>query len=200
MQALLSQPRLLGPPPASVWGAPVLDLTLEDLSQLEKLLASSPHNRQLCVGGDTLNALLALLPEFPETERRATFLRIIRHLGHHRFTVHNTRFVLAAVARHLDAAAAGAAAPTSLSAIAAPPVATNSALELLRLFGDLLAGISGPGEMPSFWDMGAGGMRVPSLPYLLPPVPLTLASILARHPFASQSWVPLASTCPPSAS
>lgn len=171
MQALLTQPRLLGPPPASVWGAPVLELTLEALSQLEKLLASSPHNRQLCVGsGGTLNALLALLPQFPDDERRAAFLHVIRHLGHHRFTVHNTRFVLAAVARHLDAAAAAAATPTSLSASGTPPLATSatsatsvaatsSALELLRLLGDVLAGTSGPAEMPSFWDMGAGGMR-----------------------------------------
>ena len=51
--------------------------------------------------------------------RMVRALRIIRLLGNHRFTVHNMRFVLAAVARNLDAAA-GSDGGASTSAATSP--------------------------------------------------------------------------------
>ena len=98
--------------------------------------------------GDTLNAALTLLPRFGDAVRRSIALRIIRYLGNHRFTVHNTRFVLAAVMRHLDEASSG------------DGEAARSALELLQLLGDVLAGsaYSAAVDLPAFWDMGDGVM------------------------------------------
>ena len=126
------------------------ELNMRDLAELEaveKLLAISPHNRQLCTsGGDTLNTILAQLPRLEDASRRAIVLRIIRHLGNHRFTVHNTRFFLAAVAQ-LEAAHSAGSAP-----------AASAALELLQLMGDIFAGASGPAELPAFWDMSVGIM------------------------------------------
>lgn len=122
--------------------------TLTELESFEALLAASPHNRQLSTLGDALNLAVAQLPRIENASCRAAVLRIIRHMGSHRFTVHNTRYVLAAVARletaHAAAGAAGAAAG-------------SSALELLQLMGDVLAAATGP-ELPAFWDMGVGVM------------------------------------------
>ena len=147
MQALLTEARLLGPPPPAVFAEGLASLTLEDLKTVERLLASSPHNRQLCSEGGALNSALALLPRFDDAPRRAAALRIIRHLGNHRFTVHNMRFVLAAVARNLDAAAGSDGGAS-----------TSAALELLQLMVDVLASSPGPAELPAFWDMGVGVM------------------------------------------
>ena len=131
MEALLSsQPqRLLAPPPSSVWSS-VASLSLAQLQQLEGLLASSPHNRQCCVrGSETVNVLLGLLPSFGhgDADRRAVLQRIIRHLGQHRFTVHNTRFILAAVVRFLATATAEDSAKSAAAAA--------EALRLLELLG-----------------------------------------------------------------
>ena len=149
LASLLTSSRLLAPPPASVFAVQFASLSLSDLEAMERMLASSPHNRQLCTGGDALNAALALLPRFEDAPRRAAALRIVRHLGRHRFTVHNTRFVLAAVARHLqeasDAAEGGGAAGTA-----------EHALELLQFMGDVLSAAPGPADLPAFWDMGVG--------------------------------------------
>ena len=158
MQALLEQARLLAPPPPSVWST-VSSLSLAQLQQLERLLASSPHNRQCCVGGsNTVNVLLGLLPSFgrDDADRRAALRRIIRHLGQHRFTVHNTRFVLAAVMRFLATSAATAEAAAAPSTTAS--ASSAEALELLELLGEILTFTAGPAEMPAFWDMGAGVM------------------------------------------
>ena len=95
MQALLTETRLLASPPPAVFSEQLATLSEAELATVERLLASSPHNRQVCSVGDTLNAALTLLPRFGDAARRAIALRIIRHLGSHRFTVHNTRFVLA---------------------------------------------------------------------------------------------------------
>ena len=150
MQALLTEQRLLASPPAAVFSEQLATLSEQELATVEKLLASSAHNREVCTVGDTLNAALSLLPKFEDDARRAVALRIIRHLGNHRFTVHNTRFVLAEVMRHLDAAANGAESAAEASA----------ALELLQLMGDVLVGSarSAAVDLPAFWDMGVGVM------------------------------------------
>ena len=76
---------------------------INQLTEIEKSLASSPHIRQsYSSGDDTLNKAVTQLPRFKDAESRTVAIRIIRHLANHRFTVHNTRFVLAAVARHLQ--------------------------------------------------------------------------------------------------
>ena len=153
MQALLTEERLLNAPPPSVFSEQLAQLSEAELATVEKLLASSPHNRQVCTLGDSLNAALALLPHIEEGARRASALRIIRHLGNHRFTVHNTRFVLAEVMRRLEEAA-------SAPGEAAASAASAAALELLQLMGDVLVGSarSAAVDLPAFWDMGVGVM------------------------------------------
>eukprot|EP00966_Prymnesium_polylepis_P157237 3634073-Prymnesium_polylepis.1 len=65
---------------------------LATLTRLEAALDISPHNRNVCAGpAGLVNATLAQLPLFEDADCRAAALRIIRQLGRHRFTVHNTR-------------------------------------------------------------------------------------------------------------
>ena len=71
MEALLSSSRLLGPPPKQVFAQLLATLKLTELESVERLLAASPHNRQVCTGGAELNAVLALLPQFEDEARRA---------------------------------------------------------------------------------------------------------------------------------
>jgi hypothetical protein len=179
-QALLTEQRLLASPPPSVFSEQLATLSESELLTVEKLLASSPHNRQVCTVGDTLNAALALLPRFEDATRRAIALRIIRHLGNHRFTVHNTRYVLAAVMRQLDEAAAGGEAGGA---------AASAALELLQLMGDVLSGsaLSAAIELPAFWDMGVGVMGATG--FDLPAD--KLVHLAAKGSFAVSIWMRL---------
>ena len=179
MQAILSSTRLLASPPPSVFSEQLSSLTEQELLTVEKLLATSAHNRQVCTVGETLNAALALLPKFEDEARRAIALRIIRHLGDHRFTVHNTRFVLAAVMRHLDNAVAATGTQSAAEA--------SAALELLQLMGDVLIGSarSAAADLPSFWDMGVGVMGATG--FDLPAD--QLVALVSRGSFSVSIWV-----------
>ena len=117
---------------------------INQLTEIEKSLASSPHIRQsYSSGDDTLNKAVTQLPRFKDAESRTVAIRIIRHLANHRFTVHNTRFVLAAVARHLQEGGS-----------------EQDALALLELLGDAIAGppAGDVSQLRAFWHMGSGVM------------------------------------------
>ena len=152
-------------------------LDLPELEALEAILAASPHNRQLSTGGDLLNLALAQLPRIEDAERRAAMLRIIRHMGSHRFTVHNTRYLLASVALSEAAHASGGFAGAS---------AGSAALELLQLMGDVLGASTGP-DLPAYWDMGVGVMGATG--FDLPADRLVL--LASKGAFAISCWLRL---------
>ena len=112
-------------------------LSLGDLEAIERLLAASPHNRELSTTGDALNSMLVQLPQIEDARKRAVACRILRHMGGQRFTVHNMRFLLATVSRLEERALASASAG-------------GAALEVLQLMGDVLTGAPGASELPSF--------------------------------------------------
>ena len=94
---------------------------INQLTEIEKSLASSPHIRQsYSSGDDTLNKADHAARRFKDAESRTVAIRIIRHLANHRFTVHNTRFVLAAVAGTCKKAAASRTRSRCLSSWATP--------------------------------------------------------------------------------
>jgi hypothetical protein len=146
-------------------------LPLSELEQLERLVAASPHNRQICTQTPALiNAAIELLPRLDEPPRRAAVIRVVRHLGNHRFTVHNTRRLLAAI-QQSEADASSAAS-----------------LELLQLLGDVLSGAGSPSAEPSaFWDMAAGVMGATG--FDLPAE--KIVSTVAKGGFTLSAWVRL---------
>ena len=180
MQALLTETRLLASPPTAVFSEQLATLSERELATVERLLASSAHNRQVCAVGETLNAALALLPRFEEAPRRAIALRILRHLGLHRFTVHNLRFVLAQIMERLDLA-------TEESEGEAQASAASSALELLQLMNDVIAGsaLSAAVDLPAFWDMGVGVMGATG--FDLPAD--SLVNLAAKGAFSISIWI-----------
>ncbi|KAL1521639.1 hypothetical protein AB1Y20_021296 [Prymnesium parvum] len=124
---------------------------LSTLTRLEAALSASPHNRNVCAGpAGLVNAALRQLPHFHDADCRRAAVRIVRLLGRHRFTVHNTRTFLAAIQREEAAArAAGAEGGTAARA---------HSLELLRLLVEIVGGAPDPAEPSAFWDMAVGVM------------------------------------------
>ena len=153
---------------------------LSTLTRLEAALSVSPHNRNVCADGAGLvNVALAQLPQFEDPECRAAALRIVRQLGRHRFTVHNTRTFLAAI-QHDEAVLRGGSGEKAARAGA-------EALELLQLLVDIISGSPDPAEPSAFWDMAVGVMGATG--FDLPAE--RIVSLAARGGFTVSAWLRL---------
>eukprot|EP00962_Isochrysis_galbana_P002791 scaffold773_cov114-Isochrysis_galbana.AAC.1 len=145
---------------------------LAALARLIEIVSASPHNRHAIAGrAGLVNALILNLSRFPDN-LRPPLLKILLLAGRQRFTVHDTRAVLAQVQR-AESADGGEGAACSL--------------ELLQLLCDVVS-VSPSARVPSaFWDMGAGvlGMTGFDLP------PENLVPLAARGAFTVALWVHL---------
>lgn len=171
---------LMGP----LSSACLLRMDARELEAAERLLNSSPHNREVAASGDALNAAVAAMPDIIDDARRSTVLKILRHLGSHRFTVHNTRIVLSAIKTQLERGE------------------SRTALDLLHLMADVF-GAPGPTELPAFWDMGVGivgatGLELPADPLVqlvakASSMPFVAVACVIHMPFsASRAYVAFA--------
>lgn len=132
-----------------------LDKVLEEraravLDGLIDAVRESPHNKHALAGRVALvNTLLVHLPRLPE-DLRPRLLTLLRLAGSQRFTVHDSRSMLAQLQRNDTGGPAAQGGPA-----AAASAATRS-LELLTLLTDVVSASPSAATPGAFWDMGAG--------------------------------------------